>query len=124
MRGIGRGATDADRRGVSSRSYLMIGMTLASVAVGGWKSLIPGLDFAQASSSGQSPIAELSGLTQAASALAAYHGIAGTYSGAELGTTRTVRIAWASDTAYCLEGGSLHLVGPVGVPLPGPCLAG
>lgn len=102
----------------------MIGMTIASVAVGGWKSLIPGLDFAQASSGGDNPIATLSGLTQANAALAAYHATAGTYSGAELGATNSVKVAWANDEIYCLEGGSLHFVGPVGVPQPGPCPQG
>jgi hypothetical protein len=102
----------------------MIGITLASVAIGGWKSLIPGLDFAQASRGGDNPIAMASGFTQAAAGLAGYHATAGTYSGAELGATNAVRIAWANDASYCLEGGSLHLVGPVGVVQPGPCPPG
>ncbi len=109
---------------MGSRGYLMIGMTLASVAVGGWKSLVPGLDLAQASQGGENPVAAVSGLTEAAAALAAYHATAGTYSGAELGATASVRVAWANDETYCLEGGSLHLVGPFGVPQPGPCTAG
>jgi hypothetical protein len=109
---------------MASRTYLGIGMTIAAVAVGGWKSMIPGLDFAQASAGGDNPIATASGFTQAAGALAAYHGTAGTYSGAEFGATNTVRLAWANDATYCLEGGSLHLVGPVGIPQPGPCPPG
>lgn len=109
---------------MSSRSYLMIGMTLASVAVGGWKSMIPGLDFAQASSNGTNPVAEASSFAQAAGALAAYQGTAGTYAGAELAPTMPVRIVWATDTGFCLQSASLFMVGPVGVPQPGACPVG
>lgn len=101
----------------------MIGMTLASVAVGGWKSLIPGLDFAQASNGGGNPIAEASSFAQAAGALAAYEGTAGTYAGTELAPTMPVRIVWESDTGYCLQSATLFMVGPVGVPQPGVCPA-
>ena len=106
---------------MGSRTYLSIGMTIAAVAVGGWKGLVPGLDLAQASRDGSNPVAESASFVQAASALAAYQATAGTYEGAELAPTMPVRIAWATDAQYCLEGAGLHMLGPVGVPQPGSC---
>ncbi len=114
----------ADIRSVGSRTYLAIGITLAGVAVGGWKSMIPGLDFASGSPGAANAIAETSGFGQASGELAAYAHVAGTYVGGALSPMLPVRLAWANDLAYCVQGTSLHLVGPVGVPRPGPCPAG
>jgi hypothetical protein len=109
---------------MSGRTYLGIGMTIAAVAVGGWKSAIPGLDFAQAAHGGENPIAAAAAFTRAGAALAQYEATAETYSGAELSPTYGVTLVWATDTGYCLQGTSLHLVGPAGVPSPGPCPPG
>jgi hypothetical protein len=99
-------------------------MTLASVLVGGWKSLIPGLDLAPAHGhSGASPFAEVTAFTQAAAALATYQATAGSYVGAQLSPTSPVQLAWSSDSQYCLQSTDLHLVGPVGAPQPGLCPA-
>ena len=114
----------ADAEAMSGRTYLAVGMTIAAVAVGGWRSAIPGLDFAQAAHGGENPIAAAAAFTQAAAGLARYEATAETYSGAELSPTSGVRLVWAGDTSYCLEGTSLHLVGPTGVPQPGPCPPG
>jgi hypothetical protein len=114
----------ADIGFVGSRTYLAIGITLASVAVGGWKSMIPGLDLASGSAGGTNAIAEASAFGQASGELAAYQHVAGTYAGGALSPLLPVRLAWANDTAYCVQGTTLHLVGPVGMPQPGPCPAG
>jgi hypothetical protein len=107
---------------VGSRTYLAVGIALASVAVGGWQGLIPGLDLASDSAGGA--IAEASAFGQASGELAAYQHVAGTYAGGALSPLLPVELAWARDAAYCVQGASLHLVGPVGVPQPGPCPAG
>jgi hypothetical protein len=107
-----------------SRTAFGIGLTIAAVAVGGWKNAIPGLDLAQAAHEGASPLEATVALTQASGALAGYYRSAGTYAGAQIGPTAGVRLAWASDVGYCLVDGSLHLLGPSGVPQSGPCPPG
>lgn len=113
---------------VTARRWFALGMTIAAVAVGGWKQLIPGLDFASSSSGGTNPIAIASGFSQAMPALNAYYSTAGTYDGAELSPTSPVQLVWATESSYCLQGGSgadeLHEVGPAGAPTPGACPAG
>lgn len=109
---------------MNSRRWFAVGMTIAAVAVGGWKSLIPGLDFASASGQGQAAEAQLEAVnafTQAAASLETYHATAGSYSGAELSPTSPVQIVWTADASYCLQGGGLYEIGPAGVPQPGAC---
>lgn len=104
-------------------------MTIAAVAVGGWKQLIPGLDLASgAGASGGGVASELQlvpAFAQAAGALNAYEAAAGSYSGAQLSPTSLVRLVWTGDESYCLQGGSgagaMFEVGPGGIPRPGSC---
>jgi hypothetical protein len=117
----------ADRQTVNSRRWFAVGMTIAAVAVGGWKQLIPGLDFASASGNGQAAETQLqaaSAFVQASAALETYHATAGSYDGAELSPTSPVKLAWTADASYCLQGGGLYEIGPAGVPQPGACPAG
>ncbi len=114
---------------MTGRRWFAVGLTLAAVAVGGWRSAIPGLDLASGSAGdGVNPVALAAGFAQASASLLAYYRTAGTFAGAELASTSAVRVAWATDTAFCLEGGAgtaaLHELGPAGVPLPGPCPVG
>ncbi len=114
---------------MTSRAWFTVGLTLAAVAVGGWKNAIPGLDLASgASGDGVTPIALAAGFAQASGQLLAYQRTAGSFSGAELAPTAAVRLAWATDAAFCLEGGSasspVHELGPgVSPPQAGPCPA-
>lgn len=111
---------------MNSRRWFAVGMTIAAVAVGGWKQLIPGLDFASASGKGQAAATQLqaaSAFVQAAGALETYHATAGSYDGAELSPTSPVQLAWTADASYCLQGGGLYEIGPAGVPQPGSCPA-
>lgn len=119
----------ADTPSVNGRRWFAVGLTLAAVVVGGWRSAIPGLDLASGSAGDAvKPVALAAGFAQASGALIAYDRTAGTFAGAELASTSAVRVAWATDTSFCLEAGSgataLHELGPAGVPLPGPCPAG
>lgn len=113
---------------MTARRWFTIGLTLAAVAVGGWKNAIPGLDFASSSRGGTNPVAIAAAFSQAAPALAAYYSTAGSYSGAELSPTSPVQLAWTTEASYCLQGGSgadaLHEIGPTGLPQPGLCPAG
>lgn len=113
---------------MTARRWFTIGLTLAAVAVGGWKNAIPGLDFASSSRDGTNPVAIASAFSQAGPALAAYYSTAGTYSGAELAPTSPVQLVWTTEVSYCLQGGdgagALHMIGPTGLPQSGPCPAG
>ena len=109
----------------------MIGMTLACLAIGGWKSMIPGLDFGSSGTpSASSAVNDLeltAAFTAAGSALNTFYSTAGSYIGAELSPTSPVQLAWTGDASYCLQGGTganeLHEMGPGGVPEPGACPA-
>ena len=115
----------ADTTGVNARRTFTLGLLVACVALAGRQGLIPGLSFARSARGGVNPIELSSAFAQAAGALAVYQHTAGTYDGAEVSSTSPVRIAWAANTSYCLEGGDgageLHEVGPAGTPQPGPC---
>jgi hypothetical protein len=112
---------------VNGRRWFAVGLTLAAVLVGGWKNAIPGLDLASGSSApGVGSIALAAGFAQAAGSLLAYQRTAGTFVGAELAPTAAVRLAWATDSQFCLEGGAgtgeLHELGPAALlPQPGAC---
>jgi hypothetical protein len=112
---------------VGNKTYLTIGMTIASILVGGWKSAIPGLDLAGAANgggSGAGPLAALTSFSQATAALSAQQTATGSYVGAVLPAGSVAQFAWVTAEQYCLQTRDLHLVGPLGVPQPGLCPAG
>jgi hypothetical protein len=61
----------------------------------------------------------------ASMALEHYHQLSGTYDGADV-AGRRIRLVWANDASYCIEGmteskGAEHSVGPYGRVALGPC---
>jgi hypothetical protein len=106
---------------VGNKAYLSIGLTLAGILVGGWKSAIPGLDMASASQNGTGPLAALTAFTQATAALSTQHTATGSYVGTALSPASPAQLAWANAEQYCLQTRDLHIVGPGALPLPGPC---
>jgi hypothetical protein len=111
--------------GPVSRTSLALVLIVAGLGVASWKSMIvvPALERARAGN-GANAIAEASAFRQAAGELTTYQRIAGSYAGAALSTLLPVTLVWATDRAYCIQGASLHQLGPFGVPQPGPCPAG
>ncbi len=112
---------------MSSRFYLMIGLSIAAVAVGGWKMLLPGTGGASKEVTGavSSMVSTLTTaqFTAARATLDAQRNATGSYVGAPL--TPPLTLVRADATSYCVEyaqGPVLqHLVGPDGTPQPGHC---
>jgi hypothetical protein len=112
---------------MSARFYLTIGLTVAAVAFGGWRMLLPGAD--RASSTVTSEASSLitttlrASFTAAQASLDAQRMATGSYAGAAV--QPPVTLVRADATSYCLqlEQGALlqHLVGPGGTPVPGTC---
>ena len=112
---------------VSSRFYLTIGLTIAAVAVGGWKFVLP------VSSDSQKQIVQgvsnvlntitSAEFTGAEATLDAERNATGSYEGAPV--TAPITLVRADATSYCIQAvqGTLarHLTGPGGTPLAGPC---
>jgi hypothetical protein len=112
---------------MSSRFYLSIGLTIAAVAVGGWRMLLP------FGSTGQAQVGQsMSGLlgtissaefTGAEATLDAQHEALQTYAGAPV--TAPVTLVRADATSYCIQAGQgtaeVHIAGPGGTPAAGPC---
>jgi hypothetical protein len=111
--------------GPVSRTSLALAIVVAGLGVASWKSMIviPGLERARLGGD-TNAIAEASAFRQASGELATYQRIAGTYTGGALSALLPVTLAWATDAAYCLQGASMHLLGPVGVAQTGPCPPG
>ena len=109
----------------SGRFYLMIGLTVASVAVGGWKMLLPTTGTKQVSGAVSTMVGSLTSaeFTGAQASLDAQRNATGTYAGTPL--TPPLTLVRADATSYCVEyaqGPVLqHLVGPGGTPQPGHC---
>ena len=112
---------------MSARFGLTIGLTIAAVAFGGWRMLLPG---SEGASSGVSD--EVSSListtlqasfTGAEASLDAQRIATGSYAGAVV--QPPITLVRADTTSYCIQlqqGAVLqHLVGPGGTPLPGAC---
>ena len=66
-------------------------------------------------------VAAGSDFNQAVPGLQAYFDQNHTYVGATLPQGSGVVLAQATATAYCLQSGNVHEVGPGGTPQPGPC---
>lgn len=112
---------------MSSRVWLTVGVSIAAVAVGGWRMLIPA-----SSSTANSVGADVSSLlatttqaafTGAAASLDAQRNATGSYAGAPLAAGMV--LVRADATSYCVQTqqGSLveHEDGPGGTPAIGPC---
>ena len=119
-----RSGLRADIRRVSRTSLALV-MIIAGLGVATWKSMIvvPALERARGGD-GTNVIAEGAAFGQASSELAAYARIAGTFAGGELSPMLPLRLAWANERGYCLQGATLYLIGPAGVAQPGACPAG
>ena len=112
---------------VTSRFYLTIGLTIAAVAVGGWKFLLP------VSSDSQKQIVQgvsnvldtITGaeFTGAEATLDAQRNATGSYADAPV--TAPIVLVRADPTSYCIQVvvGTVahHLTGPGGAPVAGPC---
>ncbi len=112
---------------MSTRLYLTLGLTIAAVAFGGWRIILPGT---QSASNGVSDSASTlisstmrAAFTGAEASLAAEHTVSGTYAGTPVQAPLT--LVRADTASYCLQltqGVALqHLVGPGGAPQPGAC---
>ncbi len=112
---------------MSARLSLTIGLTIAAVAVGGWRVLLPGADSASSEvSDGVSALVTTTmraAFTGAQASLDAQRNATGSYAGAVV--QPPVTLVRADEASYCLqlEQGAVlqHLVGPGGTPAPGAC---
>ena len=112
---------------MSGRFYLTIGLSIAAVAVGGWKMLLPATDDGSKAVTGavSSVVSTITSaqFTGARATLDAQRNATGSYQGAPL--TPPMRLVRADASSYCIEfaqGPVLqHLVGPGGTPQPGHC---
>ena len=112
---------------MSARFYLTIGLTIAAVAFGGWRMLLPGAD--SASSGVSDGISSMISTTLQASftagqaSLDAQRMATSTYAGTVVQPPLT--LVRADATSYCLqlEQGAVlqHLDGPGGTAQPGNC---
>jgi hypothetical protein len=111
---------------MSARFGLTIGLTIAAVAFGGWRMLLPGNDSPSAGVSNEvsSLISTLqASFTGGQASLDAQRNATGSYAGAVVQPPLT--LVRADATSYCLQlrkGAVLqHLTGPGGTAAPGPC---
>ena len=112
---------------MSARFYLTIGLTIAAVAFGGWRMLVPGSEMASSGvSNGATSLISTTlqaSFTGAQASLDAQRVATGTYAGTVVQPPLT--LVRADATTYCLqlEKGAVlqHLAGPGGSPAPGPC---
>jgi len=110
-----------------SRLYLTLGVTIAAVAFGGWRMLLPGTD--AVSSGASNDVSSLLATTLSATftgaeaSLDAQRNATGSYAGATV--EPPVTLVRADASSYCLQvsqGPVLqHVAGPGGSPQPGPC---
>ncbi len=112
---------------VSARFGLTIGLTIAAVAFGGWRMLLPGTE--QASNDVSDTASTListtlrAAFTGAEASLDAQRVATGSYAGTPL--RPPITLVRADTTSYCVQlaqGVVLqHLAGPGGTPQPGAC---
>ena len=117
----------ADRERVTSRFYLTIGLTIAAVAVGGWKFVLP------VSSDSQKQVEQgvtnvlntitSAEFTGAQATLEVQRSSTGSYAGAPV--TAPITLAFADAASYCIQvvqgTVALHLSGPGGTAVAGHC---
>ncbi len=112
---------------MSARLGLTIGITIAAVAFGGWRMLLPGVDSASSDvSNGVSSALSTTlraSFTGAEASLDAQRMATGSYVGAEVQPPMTLMRVDASSYCLQLEQGAVlqHLDGPGGSPVPGAC---
>lgn len=112
---------------MSARFGLTIGLTIAAVAFGGWRMLLPGAD--SASSDVSNSVSTLlsttmrAAFTSAQASLDAQRNATGSYVGGVVQPPITLVRADASSYCLQLEQGAVlqHLAGPGGAPMPGAC---
>jgi hypothetical protein len=112
---------------MSSRLYLTVGITIAAVAFGGWRMLLPGAD--SASSGVSDDVSAMlsttlkAQFTGAQASLDAQRIATGSYAGTPLQPPITLVRADASSYCVQLEQGPelQHIEGPGGSPTPGAC---
>jgi hypothetical protein len=111
----------------SSRLYLTLGITIAAVAFGGWRMLLPGGETASSSVSdsvsGILSTTLTAAFTGAEASMDAQRNATGSYAGASV--QPPITLVRADVSAYCLQldNGAVvqHLAGPGGSAQPGPC---
>lgn len=112
---------------MSARFGLTIGLTIAAVAFGGWRMLLPGTE--GASSDVSNSVSTLvsstmrAAFTGAEASLAAQRTVTGSYAGTPVQPPITLVRADAASYCLQLERGAVlqHLAGPGGTPQPGAC---
>ena len=112
---------------MSARFGLTIGLTIAAVAFGGWRMLLPGTEGASSDvSDGVSTLISTTiraAFTGAEASLDAQRIVSGSYAGSSV--QPPITLVRADATSYCLQlaqGVVLqHLAGPGGTPQPGAC---
>jgi hypothetical protein len=112
---------------LGSRTFLMLGITIAAVAVGGWRMLLPGTgDGSQAvadATSGLIAQTTRAFFSSAEASLEAQQTATGSYAGAPL--QPPLILVRADQTSYCVQlaKGPLlqHELGPGGTGQPGAC---
>ena len=112
---------------MSARFGLTIGLTIAAVAFGGWRTLVPGSEMASSgvADEASSLIATTlkASFTGAQASLDAHRTATGSYAGASV--QPPITLVRADATSYCIQlqqGVVLqHLEGPGGSPVPGAC---
>ena len=112
---------------MSSRFYLTIGLTIAAVAVGGWKMLLPVGSGSQKeitqSVSGMLNTISGAEFTGAEATLDAQRSATGSYTGAPV--TAPITLVRADEASYCIQlvqgSTARHVAGPGGTPAAGPC---
>ena len=107
--------------------YLTVGITIAAVAFGGWRMLLPGAD--SASSGVSDDVSAMisttvrAQFTGAQASLDAQRIATGTYAGTPL--QPPITLVRADEASYCIQleqGPELqHIEGPGGSPVPGAC---
>jgi hypothetical protein len=110
-----------------SRLYLTLGLTIAAVAFGGWRMLIPGADTTSSDVAGS--VSSLvsttlsAAFTGAEASLDAQRNATGSYAGASVQPPITLVRADASSYCLQLDNGAIeqHVAGPGGSAQPGPC---
>jgi hypothetical protein len=112
---------------VTNRYYLTIGLTIAAVAVGGWKFALPvGSDSQKQIVQGVTDVLDTitsAEFTGAQATLDAQHNATGSYEGSPL--TAPVVLVRADAASYCIQvvvgTAAHHLAGPGGKPVAGAC---
>jgi hypothetical protein len=112
---------------LGTRTFLMVGITIAAVAFGGWRMLVPGADSGskavEQATSGLLSQTTKAFFTGAEASLEAQRDATGSYAGTPL--LAPVTLVRADATSYCVQVDKApllqHELGPGGTPLPGAC---